>query len=105
MKHIIKKQENVDYYSILIRQVAHYNYQDLWQFYLPGSATSLDFPPMTLDLEPYSTFSIFVSISAYTSAFKGYDFNYFSTMDLRSAYLKSSGYNYMYIKLKPVPQK
>lgn len=98
----IENPQNVDYYSISIRLYTNKMSKLLWQFYLPGSASSIEFPAQNIDLsdESITYASIYLGIMAYKSARQGYDFNLFSTMDLRYNYVLSSSSNYLNIALK-----
>ncbi len=97
----IENPHNVDYYSLSIHQYTNKGSKLLWQFYAPGSASSVEFLPQELQLDDDLSYaSLYVSISAYKSKRQGYDFNLFSTLDLRYNYVLSSSHNSMNFPLK-----
>ena len=93
------RPEYVDFYAVTIR--GYYpSYSDpqlLWQFYLPGNATSIEFPQRDYTFNNELPHYIYVTLTAYKSIFAAYDFNAFSTLDTKSAYVDSSASTSLYL--------
>ena len=95
--------EHVDFYAVTIRGYYAASTKLLWQFYLPGNATSIEFPERDYLYDNASPNYIYVTLTAYKSIFDAYDFNAFSTLDTKSAYVDSSASTSLYIPWETYP--
>lgn len=93
----VEYPENVDFYAMTIRLYSYGNSVLLYQFYLPGSATTAEFVP-------YHTWpadksgQLYIQLTAYKSIRSGFDFNLFSTAELRYNYIHSSASSTLVIR-------
>ena len=92
----VEHPENVDFYEMTIRMYSSQGARLLWQFYMPGTATTAEFPRIHQWPDDISG-QIYVQITAYKSIREGFDFNKFSTGDLRHNYIHSSAYATLFI--------
>ena len=86
----IANPEFVDFYSMTVRLYASGRSDLLYQFYLPGSATTAEFPTLFEWPQEEGYKQLIVQLTAYKSVRNGFDFNKFSTGDLRYNYIESS---------------
>lgn len=94
----VEYPQNVDYYAITIRMYSMLHSGDLlFQAYLPGSATTFEFPQIYAWPEDGSG-QIYIQLIAYKSVRQGFDFNLFSTAELRYNYIHSSAYTTLIIR-------
>lgn len=95
----VKNPEYVDFYELTIKGYFNaYGTMLFWQSYMPGNATSVEFP----DREDYTVegqepTGILVTLTAYKSLRDGYDFNSFSTLDTKYSSVDSSAATSLYI--------
>lgn len=88
----VEYPQNVDYYVLNVRMYSSQNSGDLiYQAYLPGSATSAELPPV-YSWPTDNSGQLYIQITAYKSTRSGFDFNKFSTSELRYNYVHSSAY-------------
>ena len=88
----VEYPQNVDYYVLNVRMYSSQNSGDLiYQAYLPGSATSAELPPI-YSWPADNSGQLYIQITAYKSTRSGFDFNKFSTSELRYNYVHSSAY-------------
>ncbi len=85
----VEYPQNVDFYSLVVRSYSTAGTRLLYQFYLPGNATSAEFPTIFKWQDDKSE-QLYVSLTAYKSVREGFDFNKFSTGDTRWNYIHSS---------------
>ena len=85
----IEHPQNVDFYSLVMRDYRSSGVVLVNQAYLPGSATSFEFPKVYQWAEDHSS-RLYISLTAYKSVREGFDFNRFSTGDTRYNYIHSS---------------
>ncbi|GEM_PF-2272232 len=86
----IANPEFVDFYALTVRLYASGRSDLLYQFYLPGSATTAEFPTLFEWPKEEGYKQLIVQLTAYKSVRNGFDFNKFSTGDLRYNYIESS---------------
>ncbi len=100
--------EYVDFYDMTIRGyyyiknsngvVMAVDKQLLWQFYLPGNATSAEFAPRDYAREDGSEPEyIYITLTAYKTIRNGYDFNQFTTLDTKNYYIDSAISTTLYV--------
>ena len=99
----VEYPQNVDFYSLVVRSYSTAGSHLLYQFYLPGNATSAEFPTVYNWQEDKSE-QLYISLTAYKSVREGFDFNKFSTGDTRWNYIHSSASTSMVIR-DPSTQK
>lgn len=88
----VEYPENVDFYVMTIRMYSTtHGGHLLYQFYLPGSATTAEFPKI-YQWDKDGNGQIYIQLTAYKSIRNGFDFNLFSTAELRYNYIHSSAY-------------
>ena len=85
----VEYPQNVDFYQITVTMYSSAGQRLLYQFYLPGSATSAEFPTYHKWPADHSG-QLYIQITAYKSIRNGFDFNRFSTAELRYNYIHSS---------------
>ncbi len=85
----VEHPENVDFYAMTIRSYGPKGSNLIWQFYMPGNATSAEFPKVYSWPEDHSE-TLYIQLTAYKSIREGFDFNKFSTGDTRHNYIHSS---------------
>ena len=86
----VEYPQNVDFYAMTIRLYSSGKSNLLYQFYLPGTATTAEFVPYHAWPENDPNAVIYVQLTAYKSIRSGFDFNLFSTAELRYNYIHSS---------------
>lgn len=91
------RPEYVDFYALTIRGYYSNSTELLWQFYLPGNATSAEFPALDYTRNNEQPRYVYITLTAYKSIFEVYDFNQFSTLDTKAAYVDSSASTTLYI--------
>lgn len=99
----VEYPQNVDFYSLVIRSYSSAGANLLYQFYLPGNATSAEFPTIYQWKEDKSE-QLYISLTAYKSVREGFDFNRFTTGDTRWNYIHSSASSSLIIR-EPDNQK
>lgn len=88
----VEYPQNVDFYALTMRMYSSQNNGDLlYQIYLPGTATSAEFPTVYSWPDDKSGM-LYIQLTAYKSVREGFDFNLFSTAELRYNYIHSSAY-------------
>lgn len=88
----VEYPENVDFYVMTVRMYSTtHGGHLLYQFYLPGSATTAEFPKI-YQWDKDGNGQIYIQLTAYKSIRSGFDFNLFSTAELRYNYIHSSAY-------------
>lgn len=87
----VEYPQNVDMYALSLRMygTGEAGYRPYAQFYLPGSATSAELPP-NLAWPETGNGTLYIQLTAYKSVRNGFDFNLFSTAELRYNYIHSS---------------
>ncbi len=85
----VEYPQNVDFYAMTIQSYSSAGSHLLYQFYLPGKATSAEFPSVFSWAEDHSE-QLYITLTAYKSVREGFDFNLFSTGDVRYNYIHSS---------------
>ena len=95
----VEYPQNVDFYQLTVTLYSSAGRRLLYQFYLPGSATTAEFPTWQNWPEDNSGV-IYVQITSYKSIRNGFDFNRFSTAELRYNYIHSSASETMVIYQK-----
>jgi hypothetical protein len=85
----VEYPKNVDFYQLTVTMYSSAGRQLLYQFYLPGSATSAEFPTYHKWPDDNSG-QLYIQLTAYKSIRDGFDFNLFSTAELRYNYIHSS---------------
>jgi len=94
----VEHPEYVDFYALTIRGYYSGSNQLLWQFYLPRNATSAEFMgDRDYQFEGVDPSAIYVTLTAYKSLRDGYDFNSFSTLDMKYSVVDSSASTSMYM--------
>ncbi len=94
----VEHPEHVDFYALAIRGYYPGSNQLLWQFYLPGNATSAEFiGDRDYTFEGSEPTAVYVTLTAYKSLRDGYDFNSFSTLDTKHTLVDSSASTSIYI--------
>ncbi len=92
----VEYPENVDFYALTIRGYNPRGTRLIWQFYLPGNATSAEFPPVYEWPTEYQE-TLYIQLTAYKSVRENFDFDKFSTGDTRYNYIHSSATSSMAI--------
>ena len=85
----VEYPKNVDFYQLTVTMYSSAGRRLLYQFYLPGSATSAEFPTWQTWPDDNSG-QLYIQLTAYKSIRSGFDFNLFSTAELRYNYIHSS---------------
>ena len=93
----VEHPENVDFYEMTIRMYSSEPSKLLWQFYMPGTATTAEFP-LIHQWPADMSGQVYIQLTAYKSIREGFDFNLFSTGDLRHNYIHSSAYATLFIR-------
>ena len=86
----IEHPQNVDFYSLVMRDYRSSGMVLVNQAYLPGTATSFEFPKGVYQWAEDHSSRLYISLTAYKSIREGFDFNRFSTGDTRYNYIHSS---------------
>lgn len=86
----IEHPQNVDFYSLVMRDYRSSGMVLVNQAYLPGTATSFEFPKGVYEWAEDHSSRLYISLTAYKSIREGFDFNRFSTGDTRYNYIHSS---------------
>ncbi len=86
----IEHPQNVDFYSLVMRDYRSSGMVLVNQAYLPGTATSFEFPKGVYHWAEDHSSRLYISLTAYKSVREGFDFNRFSTGDTRYNYIHSS---------------
>ncbi len=88
----VEYPQNVDYYVVIMRMYSSSQSGDVvFQAYLPGSATSVELPP-ALQWPSDNSGQLYIQLYAYKSVRSGFDFDIFTTSELRYNYVHSSAY-------------
>lgn len=94
----VEYPKNVDYYVLAVRMYSSQNSGDLfYQAYLPGTATSAELPRV-YSWPADNSGQLYIQLTAYKSIRSGFDFNKFSTSELRHDYVHSSAYTTLIVR-------